>query len=406
MRQWNSQAQRLQLAVLLVMVFVAGFAFGNWSSISRAQQREANVAIGDTDQAFQPFYEVYDLIRNRFVDSADVTVPDLVDGAISGMVGALGDRFSNYMDPSQFRIHQESMGGDVEGIGVVIRTIEATGEIEVVSLIRGAAAEAAGVLPGDIFWEVDGRSVQGISQDELVPLVRGPAGTQVTITFKRGDSFVTFTMTRVRFTRPIIEYRVLDNDIAYLYLGQFLTNAPQQMRAALQEMDVNNRKGLIFDLRGNPGGYLNTAVEVGSMFIKDGVILYEALGNGQEEIFNAQGGFLDVRVPIVVLVDESSASASELIAGAMKDRGVAWLIGETTFGKGTVQTVQPLSNGGALRLTIARWLTPNRNWIHDFGVTPDQIVEYDPERGLIQDGSEIDPQIQAAIDYILSLGQK
>ena len=406
MKQWNSQAQRLQLVALSLVVFVAGFAFGNWSSISRAQQRETSMAIGDTDQAFQPFYEVYDLIRNRFVDSADVAVPDLVNGAINGMVGSLGDQFSNYMDPEQFRVHQESMGGDVEGIGVVIRTIEATGEIEVVSLIRGAAAEAAGVLPGDIFWEVDGRSVQGISQNDLVPLVRGPAGTQVTITFKRGDSFVTFTMTRVRFVRPIVEYRVLDNDIAYLYLGQFLTNAPQQMRDALRAMDVNNRKGLIFDLRGNPGGYLNTAVEVGSMFIKDGVILYEALGNGQEEVFNAQGGFLDVRVPIVVLVDESSASASELIAGAMKDRGVAWLIGETTFGKGTVQTIQPLSNGGALRLTIARWLTPNRNWIHDFGVTPDQIVEYNPERGLVQDGSEIDPQIQAAIDYIFGLSQK
>lgn len=393
--------QRLQVVVLVVAVFMAGFVFGNWSHTTRAQQ-EQRISIGDTDQAFQPFWEAYELIRSRYVDSSEISVPDLVDGAINGMVTALDDQFSNYMNPTAFTNHQGSMEGNVEGIGVVIRTIEETGEIEVVSLIRGAAAEQAGVLPGDIFWEVDGQSVVGISQDELVPLVRGTAGTQVTVTFKRGEEFVTFTMTRVRFERPIVEYSVLaESDVAYLYLGQFLTNAPDQMRKALSEMNVNSRKGLILDLRGNPGGYLNTAVEIGSMFVRDGVILYEALGDGSEEIFNAQGRFEDIQVPIVVLIDESSASASELIAGALKDRGVAKIIGETSFGKGTVQTIQPLANGGALRLTIARWLTPNRNWIHDFGVTPDIVVEYNPERGLIQDGSEIDPQIQAAIDYLL-----
>ena len=393
--------QRLQVVVLVVAVFMAGFVFGNWSHTTRAQQ-EQRISIGDTDQAFQPFWEAYELIRSRYVDSSEISVPDLVDGAINGMVTALDDQFSNYMNPTAFTNHQGSMEGNVEGIGVVIRTIEETGEIEVVSLIRGAAAEQAGVLPGDIFWEVDGQSVVGISQDELVPLVRGTAGTQVTVTFRRGEEFVTFTMTRVRFERPIVEYSVLaESDVAYLYLGQFLTNAPDQMRKALSEMNVNSRKGLILDLRGNPGGYLNTAVEIGSMFVRDGVILYEALGDGSEEIFNAQGRFEDIQVPIVVLIDESSASASELIAGALKDRGVAKIIGETSFGKGTVQTIQPLANGGALRLTIARWLTPNRNWIHDFGVTPDIVVEYNPERGLIQDGSEIDPQIQAAIDYLL-----
>jgi carboxyl-terminal processing protease len=401
MSRLNLFQQRLQVVVLVVVVFSAGFVFGNWSNITRAQQ-EQRLSIGDTDQAFQPFWEAYELIRSRFVDSTEISVPELVDGAINGMMTSLDDQFSSYMNPTAFTNHQSSMEGNVEGIGVVIRTIEETGEIEVVSLIRGAAAEQAGVMPGDIFWEVDGRSVAGVSQDELVPLVRGTAGTSVTVTFKREEDFVTFTMTRVRFERSIVEYSVLpESDIAYLYLGQFLTNAPEQMRNALSEMNVNARKGLILDLRGNPGGYLNTAVEIGSMFIQDGVVLYEALGDGTEEVFNAQGRYENIQVPIVVLIDESSASASELIAGALKDRSVAKLIGETSFGKGTVQTIQPLSNGGALRLTIARWLTPNRNWIHDFGVTPDIIVEYNPERGLIQDGSEIDPQIQAAIDFIL-----
>jgi carboxyl-terminal processing protease len=394
--QLRNQMPKLQLAVIFVAVFAFGFLMGNQQSIATAQTR-----MGDLDEAFSIIEETYAVIRARYVDADKVDVPTLVDGALTGMINALGDRFSSYETPEQYALSTQGLEGRVEGIGATVDT-NADGNIFVVSVIRGAAAEAAGVLPGDIFWEVDGRSVVGISQNELVTLVRGPAGTQVTITFKRGDTFVTFTMTRVRFEVPVVEIEVLDDNIAYLNLSQFTATAPQLVRNALDELRVNERRALIIDIRRNPGGLLQSVVEVTSIFKQSGVVLFEAFGDGTERTFNVNPAFYSgVNVPIVILTDEGSASASELFAGALQDAGLAFIIGETTFGKGTVQTVQPLSNGGALRLTIARWLTPNRNWINDIGIIPNLEVPYDPAT----DGVDVDPQLDAAIAYIKGLSQ-
>lgn len=394
--QLRNQMPKLQLAFMFVAVFAFGFLMGNQQSIATAQTR-----MGDLDEAFSIIEETYAVIRARYVDADKVDVPTLVDGALTGMINALGDRFSSYETPEQYALSTQGLEGRVEGIGATVDT-NADGNIYVVSVIRGAAAEAAGVLPGDIFWEVDGRSVVGISQNELVTLVRGPAGTQVTITFKRGDTFVTFTMTRVRFEVPVVEIDVLDDNIGYLNLSQFTATAPQLVRNALNELRVNERRALIIDIRRNPGGLLQSVVEVTSIFKQSGVVLYETFGDGTERTFNVNPAFYSgVNVPIVILTDEGSASASELFAGALQDAGLAFVIGETTFGKGTVQTVQPLSNGGALRLTIARWLTPNRNWINDIGIVPNLEVPYDPAT----DGVDVDPQLDAAIAYINSLSQ-
>lgn len=389
-------AQQIQTVVLVIAVFAAGFAFGNLSSISQAQGR---IAISDTDEAFEPFWEAYGYIQTRYVDVVDV--PTLVDGAIAGMVESLGDQYSSYMDPEMYALFDTNISGDVEGIGVVIRTIEETGEIEVGTVLKGAPAEAAGVLPGDIFIEVNGENVVGLNQSELALLVRGPAGSDVEITFRRGEELITLTITRDRFEVPNVESEVLEGDIGYISLADFNSRARSQLDTALDEIQVNELNGLIFDVRGNPGGLLSSAIDVTSAFIEDGVILYEAFGDGTEEVFEANGNYANIQVPIVLLVDETSASASELLAGALKDTGTAVLIGEVTFGKGTVQTVQGLSNDGALRLTVARWLTPNRNWIHEQGVTPDIIVEWDPQS--IEELEAGDPQLDAAIEYLLGL---
>lgn len=384
----QSQFRKLAGLSLLIGVFVAGFALGNLNTVQ---------AIGDTDEAFEPLFEVFDIIQDRYVDAADVNVPMLIDGAIQGMVDSLGDQFSGYLTPESFELFNTDLSGNVEGIGVVIRTIEETGQIEVVSLIRGAAAERSGVLPGDIFIAVDGESVEGLNQTELAALVRGPAGTDVQITFLRGEELIDLTITRVSFEVPNVTSELLEEDIAYIRLAEFNSNSLGQLNAAFEELDVNSRAGLIFDLRGNPGGLLTSAVQVASAFIEEGVILYETFGDGSEEVFEATGDYAGVGVPIVVLIDEGSASASELVAGAMRDRGVATLFGETTFGKGTVQTLQPLSNDGALRITIARYLLPSRQWIHDLGVTPDFVVAYNP----VEDGLDVDPQLDAAVDFLL-----
>ncbi|MCU0511609.1 MAG: S41 family peptidase [Anaerolineae bacterium] len=395
MKWINLHQAKLQVAVLLVVVFAAGFAFGAGGQRGSAQER---LALGDLDQAFQPFWEVYDAIQTRYVDAGSVAVPELVDGAIRGMIESLGDEYSGYMDPQAYEMFNGDLSGGVEGIGVVIDTLEDSGDIVVVTVLEGAAAKAAGVLPGDIFWEVDGQSVQGLNQTDLAALVRGPAGTAVTIVFKRGEEFITFTITRVRFEVPTVESRIETGNVAYIKLMEFNAIARAAIDEALLEVDVNSRSGLIFDLRGNPGGLLSSAVDIGSLFVRDGVLLYEAFGDGTEQTFEANGTYGNINVPIVVLVDETSASASELVAGAVQDRGVATLIGEVTFGKGTVQTIQPLSNNGGLRLTIARWLTPNRNWIHEQGVTPDIIVEWTPTTA--EDYAGPDPQLQAALEFL------
>lgn len=388
-------AAKIQTTLLIMAIFSLGFMVGNLSSSAQAQ---AN-SMGDTTQAFGVVQEAYNIIKRRYVDATNVDVPTAVDGAIKGMIESLGDEFSGYLNPEEAANYALELQGNYEGIGVTIDTIEETGEIRVVSLIKGAAAEAAGVLPGDIFWEVDGKNVVGLTQSELASIVRGPAGTQVTIVFKRGTEFITFTITRVRFEAPNVEFEVLDGNIAYISLAEFRSNSRAQLERAFQELDINNRKALIFDLRGNPGGLLSSVVDIASLFIKDGVILYETFGDGSEQVFEANGSYADIRVPIVMLIDEGSASASELLAGAIKDLDVAVLIGEKTFGKGTVQTLESLSNGGTLRLTIARWLTPNRNWIHDVGISPDIEVPYDP----VKDGVDVDPQLDAALEYINAL---
>ncbi|MEL6403958.1 MAG: S41 family peptidase [Chloroflexota bacterium] len=388
--------EKFSTGLLLVAIFLAGFAVGGITpGITFAQD---NFAIGDTDEAFAPLYEVFETIQARYVDTDNVEIDTLIDGAIEGMVDSLGDPYSGYLDAEAFNMFSSDLSGDIEGIGVVIFTND-DDNVEVRQVLEGTGAEAAGVLPGDVFADVDGTDVLGMDQTELALLVRGEAGTTVNVTFLRDGEEVTLEITRVRFEVPNVEYEVFeDSNIAYISMAEFNERSVEQFNDALEAVEIDQRDGLIFDLRNNPGGLLSTAIDMASVFIDDGVILYESFADGSEQTFEANGSYAGIEVPIVVLINENSASASELVSGAMRDQGVATLIGEVSFGKGTVQTLQPLSNNGALRITIARYLLPSRLWIHDVGVTPDIIVELD-ELNFV-DGDP-DPQLEAAIDYIL-----
>ncbi|MGJ3238912.1 MAG: S41 family peptidase [Anaerolineae bacterium] len=390
--------QKISTALLFVVIFLSGYVIGGLNtSISEAQNDPS--AIGDVDEAFAPLYETFQLIQSRYVSGDEVGVNTLIDGAISGMIESLGDPFSSYFDPQSFENFTTQLSGDVEGIGVVIFTNE-DDQIEVQQVFEGTGADAAGVRPGDIFIEVDGVDVTDYDQTQLGNVVRGDAGTTVAITFLRGEEEVTLTITRVRFEVPNVEYQLLEeSDIAYISMADFNDRSRGQLNEALTALDVNNRAGLVFDLRNNPGGTLSSAVDVASAFIDEGVVLYESFADGSEQTFDADGDYANITVPIVVLVNENSASASELVSGAMQDQGIATLIGEVTFGKGTVQTVQPISNNGAVRLTIARYLLPSRRWIHEVGVTPDIIVELDEMNAQPDDP---DPQLEAAINFILN----
>ncbi len=388
---------QIRLFIIAFVLFVAGFLLGNQLLILQAQ----NQRIPDEAQAeLFVIYEQYQYIKDNYVNQpVDMSV--LIDGALAGMVDALQDEYSGYMNPESFTSFSDSFSGDMEGIGAIIRSDLEAGIIEIADVLPNGPAEKAGVRPGDVFISVDGVDVRGMSQTDLVTRVRGPAGTTVVIVFERGDKQLTFEIVRERFEIPSVFSEVLEDNIGYISFFDFNQRTRGQIDAALAQMNVNELNGLIIDVRNNPGGLLTSAIEVGSAFIPDGgVILHEVFGNGEEITFESDGSFANITVPIVFLVNERSASASELVAGAVQDYGLATIIGETTFGKGTVQQLRNLSNGGGVRLTIAQWLTPNRNSIQSNGVTPDIIIRVNNDQQLAELGK--DPQLDAAIEFLLS----
>ena len=381
--------------LVILVVFVIGFAAGSLSQSNTNAQEGA--ALSDTERAFEPFWDAFYIIESRYVDPVDAD--RLVDGAIRGMVDALGDAHSGYIRPD-FCPRSRDFSGKFSGIGVTIKTDEATGRIEVVTVIPDAPAEKVGVLPGDIFYEVDGQRVSGLSQAELSALVPGPPGTTVSIEFEREEEIISYEIVRDRFELPNVSYEIVGEDIAYIAMLDFHDLSRSQLDEALDAIDIDNAGGLIFDIRNNPGGTLASAIEIGSAFIEEGVLLRQVSRDQSEEVTHASGNYLDIGVPIVVLVDETSASAAEVIAGAMQDHGVATIIGETTFGKGTVQNLPDLSNGGCLRISVGRWLTPDGHWIHKQGITPDIIVQRN--RAARGNDNASDAQLAAAIEYLES----
>jgi carboxyl-terminal processing protease len=365
------RAAQLSTILAATVIFGFGFALGSLTSTRAAQDRPAY-----TEASFDYFWQAFRLIREQYIE--DVPIETLVEGATKGMLEALNDQFSGYMPPDLFQMLNEELDGEIQGIGVVIRTDEATGHIVVVSVMNGTPAQEAGILPGDVFAVVNGEDALSMSQMELAAKVRGIEGTTVQITMRRGEQLVEFAIRRARIVIPNVEYEVLEGNIAYARLNQFTVNARAELDAAINEMQVSDRRGLIIDFRDNPGGLLSSAVDVASLLLEGGVVTYEEFGTGREQVFNATGRALNLNIPIVLLVNEGSASGSELVAGAWQDRAAVTIIGEPTFGKGTVQTWHELSNGGGLRLTIARWLTPNRRSIHGDGITPDIVIEWTP----------------------------
>ncbi|MDX2139629.1 MAG: S41 family peptidase [Chloroflexota bacterium] len=377
--------------MIAMVVFIAGFFFGSQSRVGFAQDWTEMPEYAR--EAFQSFWQAFNLIEDEYID--DVPIETLVDGAISGMVNSLGDEFSSYMDPELFPLLNQDLEGEIVGIGVVIRTND-DNEVEVVGLIEGGPAERAGVLPGDVFVEVDGQDMTGLSQAELATYVRGPEGSSVNIVFRREGELVEFDIVRERIIIPNVESEVVDGDLGYVRLNNFSPDARVELEDAIDALNPDELTGLIIDLRGNPGGLLTSAIDVASLLIPEGTVLIEDFGD-REERLNARGDSVDFDVPIVVLVDETSASASELVAGAWQDYDLVTIMGEGTFGKGTVQTWYPLVNGGGVRVTIARWLTPNRHWIHEKGIIPDIEVLWNP---MTAEEQADDLQLRSAIAFL------
>lgn len=348
---------------------------------------------------FDIFREVWEIV-NRDFDGNLPSGDQVIYSAISGSLDTLDDQFTGFYSPEIAERMREQLDGSFEGIGAYV-DISDDGFLLIIRPIEGQPAELAGLKAGDLISHVDGQSIIGLSLGEMIANVKGPRGSEVTLTIIREGIEEPFEVTIVRklIEIPLVEAEMLDDDVGYLRLTGFSGNAAQQVEEALEDLLATDPKGLIFDLRDNPGGLLSQSVEVADLFLDDGIVLYQRDSQNIEEIFRSDDGEVGEKIPLVVLVNTGSASASEIVAGAIQDRARGTLIGETTFGKGSVQQTHRLSDGSELRVTIARWYTPDNKTIDHEGVAPDIEVET-PESF----GGEEDTQLQEAIRFLVELG--
>ena len=391
----NENPGRTVLLILTVILLMAGTFTGGvlvgWKIPQKTTDESTTL-----DTLFEPFWETWDYVHDGFVDQP-VDDTKLMQGAIRGMLDSLGDKHTSYMDPEEYEEANAPLDGAYEGIGAYV---DVGGDfLTIISPMPGSPAEEKGLEPGDEVIKVNGEDVTGVDPSIVLRSVKGPAGTDVVLTIHRPETDETFdvTITRQEISLESVSSEMLDGNIAYVYISVFSDTTGKELEKALTDLMEQNPKGLILDLRYNSGGYVNSAIDVMSQFIADGVVLIEQQGNGEELTYDAQKGGLATEIPLVVLVNEGSASASEITAGAIQDYGRGTLVGVTTYGKGSVQAFIPLKNEqGAVRITIARWLTPNHRQINEVGLTPDievQITDEDIE-------NEFDAQLQKAIEIL------
>ena len=345
-------------------------------TIPPTQLPQSGSSSQDVESLFTPFWQAWDLVHKEYVDQPVDDVA-LMRGAIKGMLEALGDQHTSYLDPDQTAHFNTQLNGEeYEGIGAWVDT--SSDYLTIISPMPGSPAEKAGLKTGDQIIAIDGEDMTGIDGENVRQRVLGPKGTTVKLTVRRKgvEEPVDISVTRDSIAVPTVEGRMLDQNIAYVHLYIFGDQTAADLRDTLKTLMAQKPDGLILDLRNNGGGYLNTAIDVASEFIGDGVIMYEEYGDGTRTTYEAKPGGLATDIPMVVLINEGSASASEIVAGAIQDRGRGKLVGATSFGKGSVQTVTALANNqGEVRITIARWLTPSGKTIHEIGLTPDVPVE-------------------------------
>lgn len=350
-----------------------------------------------TGTSFDLFWEAWDLIQQNYYGDLP-SEEDLVYGAIRGAVGTLDDPFTGFIEPSVAAINREDYSGSFEGIGAYIDMVN--GFLTIAGIFEGQPAEKAGLLSGDIVMEVDGTPIENMSIYEAISLIRGPAGTPVRLKILReGAEPFEVEIVRAAIEIPSVEYEMRPDGVAYVALNDFYTDASAKLEDALQELLRQDPKGLILDLRGNPGGLLWEAVLTTGQFVpQDTLVLIERFKDEPERPYFSPNTPVATDIPMVVLVDGGSASASEIVAGALQDHGRAVLIGETTFGKGSVQWPHELSDGSELRVTVARWFTPNDRAIHGEGLEPDIAVEITNE----DLEADLDPQLERAVEYLLA----
>jgi len=352
----------------------------------------------ETEQTFQLFWEVWDLVQRHYYDD----LPDMQQvtyAAIRGLLETLGDKYTAFIEPSVATILEEDATGEFEGIGAFV-DMDEDGRVRIVDTFEGGPAEVAGLRAEDRVVAVDGESIVGDTLYEAIGKIRGPAGSAVELTVERAEDAEPFSVTveRARLEIPIVETEMLEDNIGYIRLHEFSATATEAMKEGLASLMEEDPAGIVLDLRQNPGGWLDQAIDVADLFLGDKLVAVERFSDGREREFNARAGDVAEDVPLVVLVNNGSASASEIVAGAIQDHKRAVLIGSPTFGKGSVQRPFTLSDGSELRVTVALWFTPDGQRIQGEGLKPDIEVPWTVEEQL--EDPDDDPQLERAIEYL------
>ncbi|MCX8007378.1 MAG: S41 family peptidase [Coriobacteriia bacterium] len=372
----NKILSRATVVVLAVSGLVLSFAGGMYVG-RRAPAVDVPVVGEAQPTPVGAAREVRNIImREALTPSSDES---MAAGVAKGMVESLGDPYAMYFDKQHYKYFQEQTDGAFYGIGVTIS--DRDGQPYIVTVLKGTPAERAGLKADDEIVSIDGLKREKWDLDEVVRRIRGEEGTKVTIEIRRKGvkELMKFTITRARIQVPNIEKELIDGSVGYVRLYSFNERSAEDITAAIEELSGKGAKGFVLDLRDNPGGLLSESVDVLSLFVKDGVaVTVDARNPRDDEVFRVSGSTV-TDAPIVLLVNENSASASEIVAGALQDYGRAVLVGVKTFGKGSVQQIEPLSFGGAIKLTIAHYLTPKGRSIDKVGVTPDVVVKMDPK---------------------------
>lgn len=335
---------------------------------------------GELKDFYKKFNGIKEIIERSYLEEPNTE--DLLDGALKGMVEALKDPYSYYMTAEEYQEMMIGIEGSYAGVGLSVTVNSQDNQITVLTVFKNSPAEGAGMLVGDKIIGIEDDPVDGSMLDEAASRMRGEPDTDVNVTVNRNGEILKFTLTRAIVEYPDMEHRMLNDQVGYIWLYRFDKNSPQNMKDAIKDLEGQGMKGLVLDLRSNPGGLLTACLEIANMFVPKGLIMYSEDRYGAREEFKAGEGKLDI--PLAVLVNEYSASASEVFTGAVQDHETGIVIGKTSFGKGLVQSLTPFTEGDVLRLTTSEYFTPKGRKINQIGVIPDIDVD----------------DLQEALDYV------
>ncbi len=391
------------IVVLMLFSFGAGIILSggkgaNYNVRQLAYSPEAGQISDSSDFNFNLYWEVWDRLKRDYVDKNKISDEQMFYGSLRGLAESMNDPYTTFMDPEEAKEFASDMSGTFEGIGAEVGMRNDI--ITIIAPLAGMPAEKAGLRAGDRIYAIDGESTLGMSVDEAVKKIRGTKNSEVVLTVIRDDEDKPLDISIIRGLIVVksVKTEMRSDGVMLITVSNFNDDTEALFLEAIQETLLKNPKGLILDLRNNPGGYLNTAISMASAWIPEGPVVVEQFGEGGREEYFASGSAPLKNFKTVVLINGGSASASEIVAGALRDYKKATLLGQKSYGKGSVQSLRDLSDGSSLKITVAQWLTPGGDYINDKGIDPEIEVEITKE----DVSADRDPQLQKAVDLILN----